>query len=350
MERILKSELEQEIADFKTEIDRLNNPEPPPLVPLSEPPKPPPNQEFFRPIPSTVSSLMNQSLLEDETTRTSDATDSRSMCDIKSESGPYGEWHDDWTEEENSSSVAYKSNLDTSTNRVKQEVKMNSSGFDIESEILPNFILNMKKSSAGGEHELDDEANYREKETSRQRVVDIKRGFSPVSSVKSECYDEWTSIQKELASMTGGGSGAATGGGDDKNKVEKSRFDDFDKVKRPIGDHLLNESRGAALNVEHSVTTTTTVKHQSSFFSLDSNPSESSLWDFQHNNSSFDFPMVGSGGATGTDCQMVNGQIGATGGVGNGAQKRSWNGLSENGGGGGGNGGGEVGGGKGARE
>lgn len=389
IERMLKSDIQQEITDLKVDIERLKNPEPPPLVQIKQEPPPcqlpPPPLELFKPISAqpvlnnscnnTMTGLSSQGGLEDDTTRTS-MSDSRSMCDVKSESGRFG-WNDEWSDEEDSSSVARlgqhqqdqnRRNLLTKMKGVEEEDNSsrghirrhnNPSSFDIESEILPNFILNMKKNvvASVGEEEEDQEKPPKKAHKVPRLLL------SPVSSVKSEVgYDEWTSIQKELANMDRGDTPTLLQDKERKSTpiaLEKPHFDDFDKLKKQPwsgqdGVHqssysttktiesnlnLMNSAgnqnqstislRGEIQSRQALAQTSTTTAMLSttgaaSFFSLESNQSEPESWlDFQHhNNSSFDPFPIGSQSATAAVASpigLMNGSVTS--------QKRSWNGM-----------------------
>lgn len=392
IERMLKSDIQQEITDLKVDIERLKNPEPPPLVQIKQEPPPcqlpPPPLELFKPISAqhilnnscnnTMTGLSSQGGLEDDTTRTS-MSDSRSMCDVKSESGRFG-WNDEWSDEEDSSSVARLSHhqqnqnkRDLLTKMKEEEEENNSSGdhirrnnhpssFDIESEILPNFILNMKKNVASSVEEEEDQERSQKKSHKVPRLL-----LSPVSSVKSEVgYDEWTSIQKELASMDRGDTPTLLLDKERKSTPvaldTKPRFDDFDKLKKQpwsgqegvhqssslitttttsraiesnlnsinsVGNQIQSSIRGEiqsrqALAQTSNTTTMLTTTGAASFFSLESNQSEPESWlDFQnHNNSSFDpFPIVSQSATAAAPSPMglMNGSVTS--------QKRSWSGM-----------------------
>lgn len=363
MERILKTELEQEISDIKADIERLKNPSPPPLVQIKEE-RP---VEFFKPIsvnPATTTTSLgppSHAAVEDESTRMSEVTDSRSMCDMKSESGQFGwqddEWSDDDEDEDEEMTSAHHSakKMKCEDDRLRGS---SGSGFDIEAEILPNFILNMKKNGR-----VEDELAIKKEEEESAPVAVAKDRVlsSPASSVKSEAYDEWTSLQRELASMDQVSTAIPS---IDQQNVEKdkNRGYNFDKVKKPWSNvqesstttitescvgQINSASGGRGLMGSTSVQQQhlTTVKqsiHSSSqsggnanFFSLETSSNHSESWlDFQHNNNSFDFPIGAVGGSSG-------GQINGTSVHNNPSttqnqqanvvsQKRSWNGFVSN--------------------
>lgn len=403
MESLLISDLQRDIADIKADTERLRNPEPPPLVQIkTELPG-----EVFKPtigsaaVPSLIHShshLSAAAALDDDTTRMSGATDSRSLCgggvgglDVKSESGQFG-WNDDWSEEEGdeeedeeeeetSSSMAARLGLISSnfggpqkaeSKLIKEEqedeehevVVKSSRGFDIESEILPNFILNMKKNAA--DHHPEGDNSYKKQ---RPLSVDLRKdsfaklrvesAVSPAGSVKSEGYDEWTSIQKELANM---GAVPAVDPMEAVKQEKATPFDDFDKLKQPwMGGINTNTTTAptatesnANVHVNASVRlgeggtslplsskSAAVISAGSHFYSLEtSNQSVAESWlDFQHNNNSFDFPIsapTGSSSSGGGGGQLLNG--GHSGGSVSVSQKRVWNGIAEGGGNGNSNG------------
>lgn len=399
IERILVSEIRKEITDFQEDIERLKNPEPPPLVKLSPVTEQKPVESVVSPEVMPAPIMTNSGLShEDDTTRTSDATDSRSMCDVKSESGQFG-WND-WTEEEENSLSGARMISARGKKLVKvkdEEQEANTTnhhqprtdGFDIESEILPNFILNMKVNNNNNNNSATTSS---EESVAKSKVEKKMRVASPV--VKNEGYDEWSCIQKELASMTADHgltttTTTTTTSTSIKNELLLVKEPDlaerrFNELLSGGGEGGETKSKKSWMCSEQQLTTTTTTNrtsetclsvhldqavglggsssgtvpvsasvdqqqqhlHQtkqqtttttsnSSFLSCD----PESWLDFQHNNNSFDFPMTANQGSAGTTTNHVdhhqqqqlttNGHLdgSATTSSSTVTQKRPWNGI-----------------------
>lgn len=222
------ADVQSEVVDIQREIDRLNNPleettkvavtEPTIMESVKKEEEPikmeaikPPTIEAVKSSSTTSNGLINgqNTALEDETTRTS-VSDSQSQADIKSEN----QWNDEWNDWddldvrpkptvnrfEGAQSSSSSSNSNNSNNSKPPKMKKEEE-FDIESEILPNFILNKKCSTASNNSNMNTRAT-------EDGCKDIKGIVSMTAvhpekiEVKSQRnYEEWLSIQKELASI-----------------------------------------------------------------------------------------------------------------------------------------------------